>query len=51
MCQIVQLMGSGTTAIAGLETNRNYIGIEKDKTYFKLANERIDNYNLQGKLF
>lgn len=34
-------MGSGTTAIACINTNRKYIGFEKDTTYFNLANERI----------
>ena len=34
-------MGSGTTAIACINTNRNYIGFELDKTYFEVANERI----------
>ena len=37
-------MGSGTTAIACLNTNRNYIGFELDETYFNLANERIVNH-------
>ena len=35
-------MGSGTTAIACLNTNRNFIGFELDETYFKIANERIE---------
>lgn len=35
-------MGSGTTAIACISTNRNYIGFEKDTTYFNIANERIE---------
>jgi len=34
-------MGSGTTAIACINTNRNYIGFELDNTYYNLANERI----------
>ena len=37
-------IGSGTTAIASLNTNRNYIGFEKDITYYNLANERIKNH-------
>ena len=37
-------MGSGTTAIAAINTNRNYIGFELDETYFNLANERIANH-------
>ena len=36
-------MGSGTTGVACLQTRRNFIGIEKDPTYFKLAQERIAN--------
>ena len=35
-------IGSGTTAIACINTNRNYIGIEKDENYFNLANKRIE---------
>ena len=34
-------IGSGTTAIACINTNRNYIGFELDKQYFDIANERI----------
>ena len=37
-------MGSGTTAIACLNTNRNYIGFELDKTYFEVANERVGKH-------
>ena len=40
--------GSGTTAIACLNTNRNYICIEKDETYFKQSLERIKNHVVQG---
>ena len=40
-------MGSGTTAIACLNTNRNYIGFELDETYFDLANERIAKHLLE----
>ena len=35
-------MGSGTTAIACINTNRNFIGFELDETYFNIANERIE---------
>jgi len=35
-------MGSGTTAIACINTGRNFIGIEKDPEYFKIAEKRID---------
>lgn len=41
-------MGSGTTAMACLNTNRNFIGFEKDEEYWKLANERIENHKQQG---
>lgn len=34
-------MGSGSTGIACINTNRNFIGIEKDKGYFQIANERL----------
>ena len=40
-------IGSGTTAIACLNTNRQYIGIEKEEKYFNLANERINQYKYQ----
>lgn len=33
--------GSGTTAIAALNTNRQYICIEKDEDYYNIAKERI----------
>lgn len=42
-------MGSGTTGIACLRTGRNFIGIEKDARYFKVACDRIRN-ELDGKL-
>lgn len=34
-------LGSGTTGIAAKELGRNFIGIEKDKTYFELSENRI----------
>lgn len=36
-------MGSGTTGVACVNTNRNFIGFESDNKYFKIAKERIDN--------
>jgi site-specific DNA-methyltransferase (adenine-specific) len=36
-------MGSGTTAIACINTNRNYIGFELDATYCGIANKRIQD--------
>ena len=40
-------MGSGTTAIACLNTDRQYIGFELDETYHKLSLERIENHTQQ----
>lgn len=34
-------MGSGTTAVACINTNRNYIGFELDEEYYKKSLERI----------
>ncbi len=34
-------MGSGTTGVACINTNRNFIGIELDPEYFKIAEKRI----------
>ena len=38
-------MGSGTTGVACKNLNRNFIGIELDPEYFKIAEKRI-NENL-----
>jgi len=35
--------GSGTTGVACKNLNRNFIGIELDEGYFKIAQERINN--------
>jgi site-specific DNA-methyltransferase (adenine-specific) len=37
-------IGSGTTAIAAIKANRNYIGFEKDYNYYQISCERIENY-------
>lgn len=42
-------MGSGTTAIACLETNRRYIGIEMSQKYCDIAENRIEIYNEKHK--
>lgn len=34
-------MGSGTTAIACINTNRQFIGFEKDSEYFEVAKKRV----------
>jgi DNA modification methylase len=36
--------GSGTTGIACLETNRKYIGIEQDQTYYQLSHNIFETY-------
>ena len=36
--------GSGTTAIAAINTNRKWVCIEKDETYYSKALERITNH-------
>lgn len=43
-------MGSGTTGVACKETNRNFIGIEIDKDYFKIAQNRINGINANGQI-
>ena len=37
-------MGSGTTAIACINTNRNYIGFELDEEYYETSIKRINNH-------
>jgi len=44
-------MGSGTTGVACVNTNRNFIGIELDETYFNIAKERIEKHTTQERLF
>ena len=44
-------MGSGTTGVACVNTNRNFIGIELDETYFNIAEERIEKHTTQERLF
>jgi len=38
-------MGSGSCGVACNKLNRNFIGIELEKTHFDLAKERLDNLN------
>ena len=35
-------MGSGTTGVACINTNRNFIGMELDDKYFEIASKRIN---------
>ena len=44
-------MGSGSTGVACRNTNRDFIGIELDENYFKIAKERIERHTTQQKLF
>jgi len=43
-------MGSGSTGVACVNTNRNFIGIELDENYYKIAQERINETKKQTKL-
>ncbi len=43
-------MGSGSTGVACVNTNRNFIGIELDEKYFEIAKKRINNAMAQEKL-
>ena len=36
-------MGSGSTGVACVNTNRNFIGIELDEHYFNIAKEQVKN--------
>lgn len=41
-------MGSGTTGgVACLSLNRDFIGVEIDETYYKIAKNRLNNYKSQ----
>ena len=37
-------MGSGSTGVACIETNRKFIGVELDKKYFEIAKTRIKEF-------
>jgi site-specific DNA-methyltransferase (adenine-specific) len=41
-------MGSGSTGVACLQTNRDFIGIELDEKYYNIAKKRCSEY--QSKL-
>lgn len=43
-------LGSGTTVIAAINTNRNYIGIELDEKYYNIAKNRINQYIINKNL-
>ena len=43
-------IGTGTTAIACINTKRNYIGFELDNTYYELAKNRINKHIIDNNL-
>ena len=43
-------MGSGTTAIACINTNRNYIGFELNKEYYEIAKNRVNKHIIDNNL-
>ena len=44
-------MGSGTTAIAAIKNNRNFVGYEINKEYINIANNRILNLKVNAEKF
>lgn len=44
-------MGSGSTGVACVNTNRNFIGIELDADYYKVATERLNKAKAQINIF
>jgi len=44
-------VGSGTTCAAAIETNRQFIGFELDKTWYDAACKRIEQHKAQIRLF
>lgn len=43
--------GSGTTGVACIETNRNYILIEKEIKYFNITKQRVSTHQYQSSIF
>lgn len=43
-------MGVGSTAMACINTNRNYIGFELDKKYYEIAKNRINKHIIDNNL-
>ena len=43
-------VGSGTTCLAAKETGRNYIGMEINPEYHKIAKDRLNGINANGQL-
>ena len=44
-------MGSGTTGVAAMLEQRQFIGIEREPKYFDIACKRIEDAQRQGSLF
>ena len=44
-------LGSGTTAIACINRNKDFLGYEIDNKYFDLACKRIEDHIKQSNLF
>lgn len=44
-------MGSGSTGIACVKMGKTFVGIEKEKKYFDIACQRIEDAQRQNKLF
>jgi DNA modification methylase len=44
-------MGSGTTGVAAVQMQRDFIGIEREPKYFDIACRRIEDAQRQGNLF
>ena len=43
-------IGSGTTAMAALNSNRHFVGFELEKEYADLANQRIHSFTKQKRM-
>lgn len=41
MTVLDNVMGSGSTGVASVNLNRNFIGIEKNQKFYELAKQRI----------
>jgi DNA modification methylase len=39
-------MGSGSTGVACIETNRRFFGVEIEKGYFEIAEKRMSGVNI-----
>lgn len=43
-------MGSGTTAVSAIKTDRKFVGFDTNAEYIKLANNRLEKYRVQEKI-